>query len=113
MKFLVSLIILTVLQSCTQKYQPIKTSSMENTEAKNNPYYSRTDTTKLNISNEEWKKFLLRIFMQYPEKQLQKELLPENTMNLMRWGLLLCCLRKSSVPLYFKICKQLWLAEFL
>lgn len=30
---------------------------MEN-EAKNNPYYSRTDKTPLNISNDEWKKIL-------------------------------------------------------
>jgi peptide-methionine (R)-S-oxide reductase len=30
---------------------------MENP-AKNNPYYSRTDQTKLDISNEEWKKIL-------------------------------------------------------
>ncbi|REC48865.1 peptide-methionine (R)-S-oxide reductase [Chryseobacterium pennipullorum] len=58
MKFLISIIILTFLQACTQKYQPVKTSSMENKEAKNNPYYSRTDTTKLNIANEEWKKIL-------------------------------------------------------
>ncbi len=30
-----------------------------NTEtSKNNPYYSRTDKTKLNVSNEEWKKIL-------------------------------------------------------
>lgn len=27
-------------------------------EAKNNPYYSRTDTTKLNVSNDEWFKIL-------------------------------------------------------
>ena len=27
-------------------------------EAKNNPYYSRTDRTTVNISNEEWKKIL-------------------------------------------------------
>lgn len=30
---------------------------MEN-EAKNNPYYSRTDTTKLEVPNEEWKRIL-------------------------------------------------------
>jgi peptide-methionine (R)-S-oxide reductase len=29
-----------------------------NEEHKNNPYYSRTDTKKLNVSNEEWKKIL-------------------------------------------------------
>ena len=29
-----------------------------NTEHKNNPYYSRTDTTRLNVSDEEWKKIL-------------------------------------------------------
>lgn len=43
---------------CSQTHQPIKTSSMEENKAKNNPYYSRTDTAKLNVSNEEWKKIL-------------------------------------------------------
>lgn len=43
---------------CSQTHKPVKTTSMENTEAKNNPYYSRTDTTKLTVSNEEWKKIL-------------------------------------------------------
>lgn len=43
---------------CSQSQKPIKTSSMEENKAKNNPYYSRTDTTKLNVSNEEWKKIL-------------------------------------------------------
>lgn len=34
-----------------------KTKEM-NEEHKNNPYYSRTDTKKLNVSNAEWKKIL-------------------------------------------------------
>ncbi|RKS96371.1 peptide-methionine (R)-S-oxide reductase MsrB [Chryseobacterium defluvii] len=58
MKFLISIVLFTFLQTCSQSNQPIKTSSMENKDAKNNPYYSRTDTTKLYISNEEWKKIL-------------------------------------------------------
>nr|WP_314493094.1 peptide-methionine (R)-S-oxide reductase MsrB [uncultured Chryseobacterium sp.] len=58
MKFLIPLILLTVLQMCSQTQKPVKTTPMENTEAKNNPYYSRTDRTKLNVSNEEWKKIL-------------------------------------------------------
>lgn len=59
MKFLIPLLLLTVLQTCSQIQKPVKTTPMENTEAKNNPYYSRTDRTKLNVSNEEWKKILL------------------------------------------------------
>ncbi|KQK27458.1 methionine-R-sulfoxide reductase [Chryseobacterium aquaticum] len=43
---------------CSQTQKPNKVTSMENTEAKNNPYYSRTYRTKLNVSNEEWKKIL-------------------------------------------------------
>lgn len=43
---------------CSQTQKSNKITSMENTEAKNNPYYSRTDRTKLNVSNEEWKKIL-------------------------------------------------------
>lgn len=84
MKFLISIIIVIILQACTQKYQPIKTPPMENTEAKNNPYYSRTDTTKLMFPMKNGKNSLLRISTQSPEKQQQKELLQENTMNLMR-----------------------------
>lgn len=57
MKFLISIVLFTFLQSCTQNHQPIKMTPMEN-EAKNNPYYSRTAATKLDISNDEWKKIL-------------------------------------------------------
>ena len=48
------LVSLLVFTSCTnaQKADPM------NEEHKNNPYYSRTDTTHLNVSNEEWKKIL-------------------------------------------------------
>lgn len=35
-----------------------KNDVMNQTVKKNNPYYSRTDTTKLNISDAEWKKVL-------------------------------------------------------
>lgn len=58
MKFLIPLLLLTALQMCSQTQKPVKTTPMENTEAKNNPCYSRTDRTKLNVSNEEWKKIL-------------------------------------------------------
>ena len=43
---------------CSQTQKPVKSTPMENTEAKNNPYYSRTDRTKLTVSNDEWKKIL-------------------------------------------------------
>ncbi len=81
MKFLISIIIFIFLSSCTEKHQPVKTSSMENTDAKNNPYYSRTDTTKLTKNG---KKYSLRIYMQSPGKQQQRGLSPENTMNSMK-----------------------------
>ncbi|MDH6251819.1 peptide-methionine (R)-S-oxide reductase [Chryseobacterium sp. H1D6B] len=58
MKFLVSILIITLLQMCSQNKKPVKTTPMENIEAKNNPYYSRTNTTKLTVSNDEWKKIL-------------------------------------------------------
>lgn len=38
-----------------QKWETNKTSIMKNS---NNPYYSRTDTTRLEVSNDEWKKIL-------------------------------------------------------
>lgn len=46
------------LQMCTQVKQPEKSISMENSTTKNNPYYSRTDRTKLDVPNSEWKKIL-------------------------------------------------------
>ncbi|WP_294963940.1 peptide-methionine (R)-S-oxide reductase MsrB [uncultured Flavobacterium sp.] len=52
---------LFILQACGQntKKQPAKTAVMENKISKpGNPYYSNTDTTKLNVSNAEWKKVL-------------------------------------------------------
>lgn len=63
MKKLVFLIVMTLfLQQCAQKKvdltkQP-EQKTMEDNTHKNNPYYSRTDKTKLNVSNEEWKKIL-------------------------------------------------------
>lgn len=43
---------------CTGTNFPTKASDMNDTLKNNNPYYSRTDTTKLNIANSEWKKVL-------------------------------------------------------
>lgn len=53
-KILKILFCLLFLQSCSQIQKP---KSMENQTVKN-PYYSRTDKTKLNVSNVEWKKIL-------------------------------------------------------
>ncbi len=48
-----SLIFLTlVFEQCTTR------SDMKPPDHENNQYYSRTDTTKLNVSNKEWKKIL-------------------------------------------------------
>ncbi|WP_338840659.1 peptide-methionine (R)-S-oxide reductase MsrB [Flavobacterium ginsenosidimutans] len=51
---------LFILQACGQNNKKeTKPTSMENVINKSgNPYYSNTDTTKLNISNAEWKKVL-------------------------------------------------------
>ena len=46
------------LHMCSQVNKPEKVKKMENTTTKNNPYYSRTDRSKLTISNDEWKKIL-------------------------------------------------------
>ena len=50
------------MQNCAQKKvdltKPQQQTTMEDNTHANNPYYSRTDKTKLNVSNEEWKKIL-------------------------------------------------------
>ena len=57
MKIIFLISVLFSLQFCSQSHQPIKSSTMSET-TKNNPYYSRTDRTKLNVPNSEWKKIL-------------------------------------------------------
>ncbi len=50
---------LFTLNACGQSTKKPKTTAMENTINKpGNPYYSNTDTTKLNVSDAEWKKVL-------------------------------------------------------
>ena len=58
MKFFIFLFSLIFLQACSQTKPPIKTETMAQNAHKNNPYYSRTDRTKLNVSNAEWRKIL-------------------------------------------------------
>lgn len=55
MKNLILILSLISLQFCSQTQKP---KSMENSSSKTNPYYSRTDKTKLNVPNSEWKKIL-------------------------------------------------------
>jgi peptide methionine sulfoxide reductase msrA/msrB len=62
-RILLFLIPLFILQACgqstTKNNNPKNASFMENSINKpENPYYSNTDTTKLNVSNSEWKKVL-------------------------------------------------------
>lgn len=59
MKFLFLFFFCISLQSCSQVTQKQEKSiSMENPTNKKNPYYSRTDKTKLNVPDSEWKKIL-------------------------------------------------------
>lgn len=58
MRCVTIIVLLIFLQACSQSQKPIKSEQMNPTEAQHNPYYSRTDRTKLNVSNEEWKKIL-------------------------------------------------------
>ncbi|RQP14469.1 MAG: peptide-methionine (R)-S-oxide reductase [Chryseobacterium sp.] len=51
------LMLLSVTGACQQTLKPKSMNHNENPSARN-PYYSRTDTTKLQVSNEEWKKIL-------------------------------------------------------
>jgi peptide-methionine (R)-S-oxide reductase len=58
-KFMLSLMLLPVVQQCSFS-QPSKTKKETTMEEKKtpNPTYSRTDNTKLNLSDAEWKKIL-------------------------------------------------------
>lgn len=57
--FLLPLFMLTACGQPNTRNTTSKTTAMENVIQKpGNPYYSNTDTTKLNVSNAEWKKVL-------------------------------------------------------
>lgn len=47
-----------LLSSCEGNARKQNINSQMDKQQKNNPYYSRTDTTHLKVSNEEWKKVL-------------------------------------------------------
>lgn len=56
---LVTIVTLGILfSSCEGNAQKQNINSQMHKQQKNNPYYSRTDTTHLDVSNEEWKKIL-------------------------------------------------------
>lgn len=54
------LLMLTALQQCSysQSSPPEKKKNNMDSTKKNNPAYSRTDSTKVNLTDEEWKKIL-------------------------------------------------------
>jgi peptide-methionine (R)-S-oxide reductase len=62
MKLQIIILLLTAFSiACCQDKQEInngKQDTMNKSEKPDNPYYSRTDTTRLNISDAEWKKVL-------------------------------------------------------
>lgn len=55
---LITILLINLLTSCNSKSSNTKTMNMETEQHTNNPYYSRTDTTKLHVSDAEWKKIL-------------------------------------------------------
>ncbi|HAY3562343.1 peptide-methionine (R)-S-oxide reductase [Elizabethkingia meningoseptica] len=56
--FILNFSVLGIFLQCSEVKMPSKINAMNTETSKNNPYYSRTDKTKLNVSNEEWKKIL-------------------------------------------------------
>lgn len=58
MKIITFILALTALLACSQVNKPIKPLSMEQETAKNNPYYSRTESAKISVKDEEWQKIL-------------------------------------------------------
>lgn len=55
MKFFLFFTMLFSLLCCSQTQQPVKNLNME---MKTNPHYSRTDRTKIDVPDSEWKKIL-------------------------------------------------------
>lgn len=58
MKIITFILTFMLIMTCSQVNQPVKSIPMEQNSSKNNPYYSRTDSSKINIPDEEWQKIL-------------------------------------------------------
>lgn len=58
MKLFYLFLMVLVLQNCTKTNYPTNIATMEHLSAKNNPYFSTTDTTKVQLSDEAWAKVL-------------------------------------------------------
>ena len=58
-KTILALVLVTLLQQCSwSQNKPNNSMKMDSTNKKNNPIYSNTDTSKVQMSEEEWKKIL-------------------------------------------------------
>lgn len=58
--FIIQVLALTLIYSCNAQQPKKVKDTVMNEEKKQNPVYSNTDTAKVNLSNEEWKKMLPR-----------------------------------------------------
>jgi peptide-methionine (R)-S-oxide reductase len=57
-QILVFLIVAATCQQCSSQSSKTKIAKMDSINKKNNPVYSNNDTSKVNMSEEEWKKIL-------------------------------------------------------
>lgn len=58
-KTILALVLVALLQQCSwSQNKPNNSMKMDSTNKKNNPIYSNTDTSKVQMSEEEWKKIL-------------------------------------------------------
>jgi hypothetical protein len=78
-----------------------------------NPYYSRTDTKKLNVPDSEWKKILpADVYRTSRAREGHRVRLYRQILELRRpWDLLLRGVRQSAVSLRLEVREQLRLAE--
>ncbi len=58
LNFVLILMVLAIQPACTQPVKNQKISTMDTVKKENNPAYSHTDTTAVNLSDEQWKKIL-------------------------------------------------------
>lgn len=58
LKMLGAALCVLIFAACSNAQNKTTKSTTMNEQTKNNPHYSRTDTTKLNVTDAEWKKIL-------------------------------------------------------
>ena len=110
---ILSLFLVITLNTCGQSKKVNQESMNMNTISKpNNPYYSHTDTTRLNLPDAEWKKILPEDVYEVSRHAATEGAVYGKVLECGYKGyILLCCMWQDTLPLGSQIRQHMRLAK--